>query len=296
MIKQLADALFKYTEGESYNGPYLTAINGVGILKSSSPKPPIHMVSKPSICIVAQGTKCASFGDVPMTYGAGQALVVGVETPFVGRVFEATPEEPCLVLAMELDLKVLREVAQNLKIPSQAEGSSGRSVFVSNLELPLIECAIRIMRLLETPDAIPTIFPLIMKEICYWLLVGKQGGDILQLAVSPSSQRVLTALHDLRTNYQKPIQIEKLADMAQMSTSAFYRQFKALTSLSPLQYQKEIRLLEARRLMISKNLNAESAAYEVGYESPSQFNREYVRMFGITPKRDITQIFESEDI
>lgn len=294
MIKQLADALFRFTEGQNGSSPFLTAINGVGILRSDAPKPPMHMVSRPSICIVAQGAKWASFGDIPMEYRAGQALVVGVETPFVGRVFEATAGEPCLVLAMELDLNILRDIAQNLKTPAQTENKAGHSVFVSNLDLPLIDCALRIMRLLETPEAIPTIFPLIMKEMCYWLLVGKHGSDILRLAVAPSSQRVLTALHELRVNYQKPIQIDALADIAQMSTSAFYRQFKSLTSLSPLQYQKQIRLLEARRLMIADNFNAEGAAYEVGYESPSQFNREYTRMFGIAPKRDMTQMFESE--
>lgn len=287
MIEQLAEALLRYTEREPSEGPYLTSIEGVGILRSDHPKPPLYMVSRPSMCIVAQGAKWASFGDTQLEYRAGQALIVGVETPSVGRVFEANRGEPCLVLAMELDLAILRSVAQKLRKPPLPGGKAGSAVFVADVEGPLAECALRLVRLLDTPEAIATIHPLIMQEICYWLLTGPHGGEVFRLALAVPSQRVIDAVHTLRLNYRRPMRVEALAEAAQMSPSVFHRQFKALTSLSPLQYLKQMRLLEARRMMISSAIKVETAAFEVGYESPSQFSREYARLFGTPPKRDV---------
>lgn len=138
------------------------------------------------------------------------------------------------------------------------------------------------------PKAIPTLYPVIMREVCYWLLTGPHGGDIARLALANGpSQRVINAMHSLRSRFKEAVRIEELAAIAQLSASAFHRQFKTLTSLTPLQYQKQLRLLEARRLMISRAVNVETASFEVGYESPSQFSREYARMFGAPPKRDM---------
>ena len=260
----------------------------LAILRSDHPKPPSHMISRPAVCIVAQGAKWATFGDQRLEYREGQALVVGVETPSIGRVVEASPGKPCLVLAFELDLAIMRSVAEGLDNPPRASGKPGRGVFVSDFQGPLADCALRLVRLLDTPKAIPTLYPLIMREICYWLLIGPHGGEVARIALANSpSQRVIRAMHSLRSRFRETVRMDDLAQIARMSTSAFHRQFKALTSLTPLQYQKQLRLLEARRLMVSCALNVEAAAFEVGYESPSQFNREYARMFGAPPKRDL---------
>lgn len=269
----------------------MTAVEGMAIMRSDHPKPPAHRVSRPALCIVAQGAKWATFGGNRLEYRAGQALVIGVEAPSVGTVFEASPGEPCLVLAIELDLAIARSVAEGLEAPPKASGEPGRGVFVTDFQGPLADCALRLVRLLDTPRAIATLYPIIMREICYWLLSGPHGGDIARMALATSpSHHVISAMHDLRSRYRQTVRIEELAGVARMSVSAFHRHFKALTSLTPLQYQKQLRLLEARRLMVSRAFNVEAAAFEVGYESPSQFSREYARMFGAPPKRDLKHL------
>lgn len=291
MPDQLAQALLRYTQSQSGESPFPTAIDGLIIMRSDHPKPPSHMISRPALCIVAQGAKWSMFGNNKLEYRAGQALLIGVETPSIGRVIEASPGEPCLVLAFELDLAIMRSVAEGLDTPPKASGEPGRGVFVTNFQGPLADCALRLVRLLDTPEAIATLQPIIMREICYWLLTGPHGGDVARLALAKSpSQRVIGAMHSLRSRFRQTVRIEELAAVAQMSTSAFHRQFKALTSLTPLQYQKQLRLLEARRLMISRAFNVEAAAFEVGYESPSQFSREYARLFGAPPKRDLSHL------
>jgi AraC-like DNA-binding protein len=285
---QLAAALLRYTARQSGESPFVTAIDGLAIMRSDHPKPPNHMISRPAICIVAQGAKWAIFGGNKLEYRAGQALLVGVESPSVGRVVEASPGEPCLVLAFELDLAIMRSVAEGLDTPPRARGEPGRGVFVTDFQGPLADCALRLVRLLDTPEAIATLYPVIMREVCYWLLTGPHGGDVARLALANSpSQPVISAMHSLRRRFSEPIRVDELAAIARMSSSAFHRRFKALTSLTPLQYQKQLRLLEARRLMASRAFNVEAAAFEVGYESASQFSREYARLFGAPPKRDL---------
>jgi AraC-like DNA-binding protein len=291
VIDQLAEALLRYTESQPGESPFATAIEGLAIMRSDHPKPPSHMISRPALCVVAQGAKWGTFGGHRLEYRAGEALVIGVETPSIGRVVEASPGEPCLVLAFELDLAIMRSVADELDVPPKASGELGRGVFVADFQGPLADCALRLVRLLSTPQAIATLYPGIMREICYWLLTGPQGGDIARLALKSSpSQPLIRALHDLRSRFRETVRIDELAAIARMSPSAFHRQFKALTSLAPLQYQKQLRLLEARRLMVSCAMKVEAAAFEVGYESPSQFSREYTRMFGAPPKRDVKRL------
>lgn len=288
---QLAEALLRYTHSQPGESPFMTAVKGMAILRSDHPKPPSRMIARPAMCIVAQGAKWVTFGDNRLEYRAGQALVIGVETPSIGRVVEASPEEPCLVLAFELDLAIMRSVVEGLDAPPRLSGKPGRGVFVTDFQGPLADCALRLVRLLDTPKAIPTLYPLIMREICYWLLTGPHGGDVARMALANSpSQRVISAMHNLQSRFRETVRIDELAAIARMSTSAFHRQFKGLTSLTPLQYQKQLRLLEARRLMVSRALNVEAAALEVGYESLSQFSREYTRMFGAPPKRDLKQL------
>ena len=291
MSDQLAEALLRYTNSRPGESPYATAIEGLAVLRSDHPNPPRHRISRSAMCIVAQGAKWASFGGNRLEYRAGQALVIGVETPSIGRVVEASPGEPCLVLAFELDLAIMRGVAGELDDPPMANGRAAQGVFVTDFQGPLADCALRLVRLLETPKAIATLHPGIMREICYWLLTGPHGGDIARLALKSSpSQPLIRALHALQARFRETVPVEELAAIARMSPSAFHRQFKALTSLAPLQYQKQLRLHEARRLMLARAFNGEAAAFEVGYESASQFSREYARMFGSPPKRDLQRL------
>ncbi len=239
--------------------------------------------------MIVQGVKWAIFGDKRFDYGAGQALVVSVEMPAFGAVTEATPTEPYLGVIIEFDLGIMREVVESLDPLPEVSNEVGRGVFVTNFDGPLADCALRMVRLLETPSAIPILYPAIMREICYWLLSGPHGGEVLQMTAAKShTHDVISAIHSLRERFSEPVRVEELASAAHLSPSAFHRQFKSITSLSPLQYQKQLRLLEARRLMVTEEANVETAASRVGYESHSQFSREYSRMFGMPPRRDAT--------
>lgn len=287
----LAQALLDYTDRHPGEKPFETPIGGLAILRSDHPRPPSHILYRPAMCIVAQGAKWATFGGNRLEYRAGQALVVGVETPSVGQVIQASPEAPCLVLVFELDQAIMRDVAESLPAPPAISGDPGRGVFVTDFQGPLADCALRLVRLLDTPQAIPALHPGIIREICYWLLTGPHGGDVARLALSGTpARRVVQAMHALRSRFRESVRIDELTAVARMSPAAFHRQFKALTSLSPLQYQKQLRLLEARRLLVSTDVNVEAACFEAGYESPSQFSREYTRMFGVPPKRDATTL------
>ncbi|WP_454732252.1 MULTISPECIES: AraC family transcriptional regulator N-terminal domain-containing protein [Cupriavidus] len=289
----LLDAVTRYTDAQTGASPFATAIDGLTILRSNREKPPSLLIFKPALCIVVQGAKWTTFGDKRFDYRAGQALIVSVEAPAFGRVVEASPDKPYLGVAIEFDLAIMRDVMEALDAPPQASGEARSGVFVTDFDGPLADCALRMVRLLATPRAIPMLHPLLMREISYWLLTGPHGGEIARLALANShAQRVIGAIHALRERFAQPVRIEELALTAQMSPSAFHRQFKALTSMTPLQYQKQLRLLEARRLMAADAANVETAAFQVGYESPSQFSREYARMFGSPPRRDVAALRE----
>jgi AraC-like DNA-binding protein len=298
----LLELVRRYTEAPAGGVPFRTPVPGLILLRSDEERMPSHMVFKPSLCVTVQGSKWTTFGDRRYDYPAGQALVVSIEMPAHSRIEGASPQEPFLGVVVELDLAVMHEVLEafdargagtpvgNPPVDGEAPERDlpGHGVFVTNFAGPLADCVLRMVRLLDAPDAIPVLAPLIMKEICYWLLTGPQGGDVARLALANAhARRVINAIHVLRDQYMQALSIDDLAAVAQMSTSAFHRQFKALTSMTPLQYQKQLRLMEARNRMLAGTANAETAAYQVGYESPSQFSREYARMFGAPPRRDI---------
>jgi AraC-like DNA-binding protein len=218
-------------------------------------------------------------------------LVVGVEMPAVGQVTQASPAHPYLGLVIELDLGVMREVIASLDSAPIASESVRHGVFVSDFEGPLADCAARAVRLLETPQAIALLYPAVMREICYWLLTGPHGGEVVKMALgSDRTRRLVGAIHALRDRFADPVRVDELASIARLSPSAFHRQFKALTAMTPVQYQKQLRLFEARRLLASGESNVENAAFRVGYESASQFSREYSRMFGGSPRRDVASL------
>jgi AraC-like DNA-binding protein len=292
MSNALIEAVKRYTDQQAgKESPFITAIDGMAVLRADHEKPASHMIMKPALCVVVQGTKWTTFGDRRYDYPAGRALVVSVEMPAFSRVVKASPAEPFLAIVIQFDLAVMRDVMERLEAPPEPEDNLGRGVFVTDFDGPLADCVLRMVRLLDTSQAIPILAPMIMREIGYWLLTGPHGGEVAKLVLANShAQRVVTAIHALRDQFAETIRIEELAAVARMSPSAFHRQFKALTSMTPLQYQKQLRLLEARHLMATGDANAEAAAYQVGYESASQFSREYARMFGAPPRRDVVTL------
>ncbi|WP_105426479.1 AraC family transcriptional regulator [Neorhizobium tomejilense] len=291
MPAALLEAVRRFTDVQTGASPFATAIEGLTILRSDHEKRPDHLIFKPALCVVLQGAKWAVFGDRHVDYRAGQALVVSVEMPAFGRVAEASPTEPYLGLIIEFDLGIMREVMEILPALPEASGDVSSGIFVSDFDGPLADCALRMVRLLDTPTAIPLLHPAIMREISYWLLTGPHGGDVVRMTLgNDHTQRIVSVIHSLRDHFAESVRIEDLADKAGLSPSAFHRKFKAITSMTPLQYQKQLRLLEARRLMVAEAANVETAAFLVGYESPSQFSREYARMFGTPPRRDVTAL------
>jgi AraC-like DNA-binding protein len=291
MSNGLVEAVTHYTNTQEGESLFETAIDGLTILRSDHEASHPHIIIKPALCIVAQGAKWTTFGNKRFDYGAGQALVVSIEAPASGRITQASPSEPYLSVIIELDRGAMREVMEGLDSPPVARGNARHGIFVAEVDPSIADCALRAVRLLETPKAISMLYPSIMREICYWLLTGPNGGEVARMTMANNhTQRVIGAIHALRDRFAEPVRIEELASIAQLSPSAFHRQFKALTSMTPLQYQKQLRLLEARRLMVSSVANVETAAYQVGYESPSQFSREYARMFGTSPLRDVASL------
>ena len=287
MSNDLTHTLSRLTAAHPGESPFPTAIKGLTLLRSDHPKAPAYIIFKPALCVVVQGAKWAIFGEERLEYRAGQALLVSVEMPALGCVAEASPTEPYLGIVLEFDLACMHEVLEMLDSPPKPGAHPGRGVLISNFGGALAECVGRLVRLLDTPQAIPVLYPSIMREICYWILTGPHGSEALKIALgSHHPQHLLSAIHTLRERFREAVRIDELASIAKMSPSAFHRGFKALTSMTPLQYQKQLRLIEARRLMVSEAITVETAAYDVGYESASQFSREYTRMFGASPKRE----------
>ena len=292
MPDTLLDIVERHTTAGAAASPFATPVPGLTLIRADEGRLTSHAIFRPALCVVAQGAKWTTFGGRRFDYRAGDALVVSVEMPAFSRVVEASPGAPFLGLVIEFDAAALRDVLDALDAPPRPARASGHGVFVTGFDGPLADCVLRLARLLDTPRAIPVLAPLAMRELCYWLLDGPHGGDIVSSALASGNvARVVAAIHALRERFAETLRVEDLAAIAQMSPSAFHRRFKALTSMTPVQYQKQLRLLEARHRMVSgAAANVETAAFQVGYESPSQFSREYSRMFGASPRRDIAAL------
>jgi AraC-like DNA-binding protein len=292
MPSPLSDALTRYIDARGWGeGLFATPIDGVALMRTTDTVLPTHTIYRPCLCVVVQGAKQVAFGDRALDYDELQCLIVSIDLPAIGRVTRASAARPYMAIALELDVQTMRAVMEELDPPPRPNETVGPGIFVDNMVEPLAECMLRLVRMLDTPQAIPVLYPALMREICFWLLTGANGGEVCKLALPDSyTRRIAAALFLLRDNFTRSIRIEELAAAARMSPSSFHQHFKTLTSMTPLQYQKHLRLLEARRLMRVDGANASSAAYQVGYESPSQFSREYSRMFGIAPKRDALEL------
>ncbi|MDQ8726669.1 AraC family transcriptional regulator [Bradyrhizobium sp. LHD-71] len=279
------------------DGLAVTPVPGLRMMCVETPHGDLHSIYRPLICLVLQGAKRMIVGREERIFSAGKSVIVSADMPVVGRIVQASPSQPYLAIAVELEMTVLREVAAQLGSGVRTQRPSAmRTLFANDTEAATLDCVARLMRLLDQPEATPVLRPGILRELHYWLLAGSHGADLRALA-DPGSHatRLGAAVAMLRAEYQTRIPIERLAETASMSLTAFHKHFKHMTSLTPGQYQKRLRLLEARRLMLDEGFSASSAAFEVGYESISQFTREYRRMFQAPPKRDALRARETSD-
>lgn len=287
MQETLTQAITRLTEGRSDEVAIPTAVDGLTLLRSDHKRNPSLVVYRPALCVVLQGRKRTAFGESHYECAAGDAVLVGIATPGIGQVIEASASEPYLGLVVEIDMPTLREVLEEVEPPIVDDDTIRPGIFPVDFEGPLADCAARMVRLIETPRAIPLLAPAIMREICYWLLTGPRGAEVCRVAkVGGPTRAIVDSLRVIREHFAEPLKVEELARNANMSPSVFHLRFKALTSTSPIQYQKQLRLHEARRLLMEGEANVETAAFQVGYQSPSQFNREYSRTFGMSPRRD----------
>lgn len=285
---RLAQLIAQFTKGTQR---FDTSIKGLSLHHWASPTCPANYMMAPSICLIGQGRKRLVLGEEIYEYGANDFLITSVDLPVTTQIIEATEGKPYLGLTMELDLQVIAQLMLQQKLGPERQRTNRIGVAVSSLPANLLNAFERLLDLLCKPDDIAILAPLIQQEISYRLLSGEQGARIREIATRENhGYQVSRAIDWLKTNFNKPVRIEELAEKAGLSSSAFHNHFRSITAMSPIQFQKRIRLNEARRLMLTERLDASSAAFEVGYESASQFSREYSRHFGTPPARDIKNL------
>ncbi|MBN3957826.1 AraC family transcriptional regulator [Nostoc sp. NMS8] len=289
--KQQSELATLIAQNSSTDGMQSTAIERLFLFRSSQPSAPLHGLHEPSLCIVAQGKKQVMLADNLYVYGKDEYLVVSIDLPVIGQVIEATPTVPYLCLRLDLDPGELSTLMMEAKLDAPANQPLKPGLSVNPASPQLLDAAIRLIRLLETPQDIAILAPLVVREILYRLLSGEHSARLRQIAlVDKQLQAIARAINWLKWNYEKPFQIDTIAREARMSTSSLHHHFKSVTTMSPLQYQKQLRLQQARNLMLGQGMDAATASYSVGYESPSQFSREYSRLFGAPPLRDIARL------
>ena len=270
---------------------YTTAVPGLSLFRWIEPTGPITGMYEPSVCLIAQGAKRVRLGEDTFVYDAHHYLITSVHLPTVVQIIEASPEKPYLGLRLMLDHREISQLMADSNLPSPRTQQSSRGMATGEVTLPLLGAFQRLLDLVGEEQDIAILAPVIQREIFYRLLVGDQGERLRQIAAAGSqSQQIAKAIDWLKGNFTQPLRIEDLAARVRMSSSTFHHHFRSMTALSPLQYQKQLRLQEARRLMLAERLDAANAAFQVGYESPSQFSREYNRLFGAPPLRDISNL------
>lgn len=288
MTGQLLDLARRYADAMAdRNGVAVTPVKGLVILRETAPTVLQFAISKPLVALVLQGDKRVTMGSSTFDFGAGDSLLITTDVPTISQITRATVVAPYYSLVMELDAAVIADLVSEIgPLPFAAD----RRVLVDPTETEVADAAGRLLRLLDRPDTLAVLGGQLLRELHFWLLSGRHGGAIRALGVKDShAQRVARAVTILRDRYAEPVRMERLAEAAGMSLSAFHAHFRTITSLTPLQFQKQLRLIEARRRMLAEGRAISDAAYDVGYESVSQFTREYGRMFGAPPARDVRQ-------
>jgi AraC-like DNA-binding protein len=269
-----------------------TTIPGLSLHRREEPSEPISIMYEPLVCVVAQGAKRVLLGDNDAyVYDAQHFLITSVDVPTTVQVIKASHQKPYLGLVLNIDPREMSQLMVDSNLPPPRQQQSSRGMATGEVTLPLLSAFQRMIDLLDEPKDIPILAPIIRREIVYRLLVSDQGARLRQMASAGSqSQQISRAIDWLKGNFSRPLRIDDLASQVNMSTSTFHHHFRAVTAMSPLQYQKWLRLNEARRLLLTEKQDATTTAFQVGYESPSQFSREYSRLFGAPPLRDITSL------
>ncbi len=289
----LARSIGRWTQGVE---DCSTPIPNLNFFRRQAPTKPAICLVEPSVILVAQGAKQLIVGGEAYPYNVNRFLITSLDLPANSETVIASLEKPCLGLAFKLDVRIIADLISAGGSPPARERSSEKSVGIGTVSPLLLESFKHLLDLLEEPSAIPVLAPAFQREIHYRLLMSDQAARFWQIAaVGSQSHRIARAIDWLKTNYRLPLRVDELADRVHMSSSAFRHHFHQLASMSPLQYQKWLRLNEARRLMLNEKLDAADAAFNVGYESPSQFSREYSRLFGAPPKRDIEGLRRKAD-
>jgi AraC-like DNA-binding protein len=276
-----------------FDGVHQSAMPALALARGSVPTMCMPTIYQPCLAIVVQGRKRAILNDEVFQYDALNYLVVSVTLAGMGQILEATPEHPYLSLRLNLDLEEIARLVLELGDRGPSPASADRGLFVARLDEPLLDAVLRMVKLLDTPEDIDVLAPVIQREIYYRMLRGELGYRLADLAQSESgNHRIVRAIEWLKQHYTVPLRIEELADAVHLSASALHHRFKAVTAMSPLQYQKHLRLHEARRLMFAEGIECATAGHRVGYESASQFSREYRRLFGAPPRSEIARLRE----
>lgn len=285
-LAELGRLIVKNSNGQ--DGMHPVAISGLQCIRMSAPDDELPHVYNPCICVIVQGEKQVLLEDEIYRYAPAQFLAVSVDLPLLGQVLVASAEAPYLCLAIDLDMRTIADLVAQSEDAGGSRGETSRGLFVGELDEPTLESVLRLARLLDAPRDIPVLAPLALREFHYRLLRSPYGAAIAQMAIAGSNMHKMgQVIRRMRAHYAEPIRVEELASQANMSPSSFHQHFKAVTAMSPLQYQKRLRLTEARGLLLAGGVDAASAAYRVGYQSVSQFSREYARLFGAPPMRDV---------
>ncbi|MDF4256054.1 AraC family transcriptional regulator [Vibrio parahaemolyticus] len=273
---------------------YDTPISGLRFSRWTTPTPPTSYTHNPSICLIAQGRKRVLLGEESFIYDANHFLISSVDLPIIANIIEASEEQPYLGLIMELDLTEISQLIVDGELAFTQAKEAQKGIAVGELSESLLDAFVRLAELLDEGQNIKILAPIIKREIFYRLLMSEQGTRLHQIVTAGShSHQIAKAIDWLKNNFVKPLSVGDLASYTGMSKSSFYTHFRSMTSMTPLQFQKKLRLSEARRLMLTENLDAMAATFKVGYESPSQFSWEYSRLFGAPPSKDIKSLREN---
>jgi AraC-like DNA-binding protein len=291
--KELADRIALFA-GSSDR--LVTSIPGVVLVRRTAPTAPCSGTYQPSVIVVAQGSKRVDLGQTSFVYNESRYLLTALDLPIVSQVVEASVAKPLLAMAMKLEMSLIRELVSQDEVHVRATASEHHAMVTGHITSELLSASIRLLDLLSTPQDIPFLSNLIQREIVYRLLSGPEGARLRAIAtLGDQSHRTAKAIAWIRDNYTKPLRVDDLAQIAGMGVSTFHHHFRVLANMSPLQYQKQLRLQEARGRMLVDGLDASTVAFNVGYESVSQFNREYSRFFGLPPLRDVRALLAADN-
>ena len=287
-LTQLIDIINRHAPGD---GTHASAIPGLCLLRSAVPTMPMPVVYEPTFCVIAQGRKQVMLGNNIYVYDPANYLLASVDLPVVGSVIEATPTEPYLSFSLALDTTELADLALRFPASENDRKISATGMSLNPITPNLLEVTTRLLGLLDAPADIAALAPLFTREILYRLLTGPGNSVVRQMAHARSRlSQISKAINWIKLHYTKPCRIEEMADIAGMSRSTFHTHFKIITAMSPLEYRTQLRLQEARRLLVSEAMDSASAGFRVGYESPSQFSRDYARLFGAPPVKDTERL------